>query len=217
VSDKLFHKRKARKKDSLARKKASRKAYDRVLIVCEDGKSSPAYLKDLCAHFRLNTANVEICGDECGSAPISVVNFAKTKARQDGDFDRVFCVIDVDSHGSLAKAKDKARRSRPKIELIITNPCFEFWLLLHFQYSTKPYGPSGKHSPCDCVIKDLRQQVNFENYEKGQRGIFGSSQDKLLDAVNHAKRLSEHNQRAATDNPSTGMHKLISYLQHLKS
>lgn len=44
-SDNLHHQRKARKKNEIARQKASREPYDRVLIVCEDSKSSPSYLE----------------------------------------------------------------------------------------------------------------------------------------------------------------------------
>jgi hypothetical protein len=40
-SEDLFHKRKARSANKLARKKANRASYDRILIVCEGEKTEP--------------------------------------------------------------------------------------------------------------------------------------------------------------------------------
>ncbi len=215
MSGKLFHKRKARKITSLNRRKARLAPYDRVLIVCEDGKSSPAYLKGLCADLRLSSANIEICGEECGSAPISVVNYAINKTRQDRDFDRVFCVLDVDRHDTLDAARDKARRhTAKKIDVIVSNPCFELWLLLHYQFTARPYGPKGKRSACDCVIKDLKEHLT--GYAKSKSGVYSSTKGKLSTAVQNATNLTEQNRSANAINPSTQMHKLVSYLQDLK-
>jgi len=46
-SDDLFHKRKAKNAQQLARRKARRAPYAKVLIVCEGEKTEPLYLNDL--------------------------------------------------------------------------------------------------------------------------------------------------------------------------
>lgn len=46
-SDDLFHKRKAKMALDLARRRARRASYDRVLIVCEGAKTEPNYLRNL--------------------------------------------------------------------------------------------------------------------------------------------------------------------------
>ena len=51
-----------------------------ILIVCEDSKSSPDYFDKFRKELRLSSVKVEVCGEECGSAPISVVDFAKEKS-----------------------------------------------------------------------------------------------------------------------------------------
>ena len=62
-TDNLHHKRKAKRNRELKRNRAKRAPYERVLIVCEGEKTEPLYFKDLVSYYRLNTANVEICGN----------------------------------------------------------------------------------------------------------------------------------------------------------
>ena len=142
-SDNLFRKRKKRQKDSLKRAKAKRDPYDVVLIVCEGEKTEPNYFEELRDAFKLNTANIEICGDECGSSPRNVVDHAIKKYRESKDYDRVYCIFDKDQHLTYNEALDKVRQTKlPKghsIYAITSVPCFEIWFLLHYRYSTKSY------------------------------------------------------------------------------
>jgi hypothetical protein len=96
--DQLFHRRKAKKVAALRREAQKREPYDVVLIVCEGGKTEPNYLKELRDAFKLSTANIRIAGDECGSSPRSVVNFALTEYRREKKYNRIFCVFDRDRH-----------------------------------------------------------------------------------------------------------------------
>ena len=62
---------------------------------------------------------------------------AEKAAKQERDenlaYDSVWCVFDVDDHPNLPDAQQMARDNR--IDLAISNPCFELWLLLHFRES----------------------------------------------------------------------------------
>ena len=78
MADQLFHRRKAKKAEALRREAHKREPYDLVLIVCEGGKTEPKYLQELRDAFKLSTANIRIAGDECGSSPRSVVDYALT-------------------------------------------------------------------------------------------------------------------------------------------
>jgi len=49
-----------RQAQKLARKKASRGRYPRVLIVCEGKKTEPNYFEEIRREFRLHTANVRV-------------------------------------------------------------------------------------------------------------------------------------------------------------
>ncbi len=215
-TDNLFHKRKERKAESLRRRRAMKAQYDVILIVCEGGKTEPNYFTELKKAFRLNNANVKICGR--GSDPFSVVDFAIKTFKLEPEFDRVYCVFDRDRHTTYHAALDKVKRTRlgkgSKIFAIPSVPCFEFWLLLHFTYTTKPFDAPAGDSICSRVIKELEKYLPA--YQKGDQDIFNKIQDKLDDAIANARRVEKFHQTSGTDNPSTLVHSLVEYLRDLK-
>jgi hypothetical protein len=217
--DQLFHRRKAKKADALRRDAEKREAYDLVLIVCEGGKTEPKYLQELRDAFKLSTANIRIAGDECGSSPRSVVDYALTTYRKEKKYNRVFCVFDKDRHPSYNEALERIRTARmgkgDTIEAITSVPCFEVWILLHFGYTTKAFGSTGSSgSICASVIKALKKHISV--YDKGTGGLFSSLMERLPDAMIHASQLVKHTEESGSDNPSTKMHQLVGYLRDLK-
>jgi len=69
---------------------------------------------------------------------------AKALDLLDKEFDKVFCVIDMDEMINKQKLMDKylilrKKNESEKIVFIETNPCTEFWFLLHYEYSTKTF------------------------------------------------------------------------------
>lgn len=219
-TDNLFHKRKARSKRQLERRAAKREAYAKVLVVCEGQKTEPFYFADLRNHFRLHTANVEICGD-CESDPGSVVRFAQQRYREERDtgdgFDKVYCVFDKDAHHSYSEALSMIASAKPRDTFTAINsvPCFEYWLLLHFIYSTKPYVASPGNSAGSQIITDLKQYL--PNYLKGTKGLFTQLLSSLEFAKNGAERSLVAANSASTDNPTTHVHKLVNFLQNIKT
>lgn len=219
-SDNLFHRRKAKRVDQLARRKVRREPCAKVLIVCEGEKTEPLYLNDLKDHYGLNSANVEICG-ECGSDPRSIFDYAKRRylieKRADDPFSSVYCVFDRDNHAHYQSALDKIGRATPKnvYKAITSVPCFEYWLLLHFCYSTKSYEPLPGNSACKQLISELKKYLS--NYEKGSAGIFLRLKPRLDCAKRNAARVLQESEQNHTDNPGTRMHELVQFLQDIKS
>lgn len=82
------------------------------------------------------------------------------------------CFIDVDfklgRDRELRNAIKFAKENR--ISLYLSNPCFEIWYLLHFNYSTKQYGSNEE------VIRDLKSHI-FD-YSKS-KDVFDRIQDDL--------------------------------------
>lgn len=199
---------------SLRRRRPQREPYSRVLIVAEGQKTEAAYFTGVAKHYRLSTANVVILGQ--GADPTAVVREAiklKRREQQRGDaYDRVFCVFDRDGHANFEPASQRA--SSMGIELARSWPCFEYWLLLHFSFSRKPYVRSGTRSPCDACIHDLREYM--PHYHKAQHDIFPLLLDRLEQAKDRAARA--HDDFLATEerNPSTEIHGLVDSLQRLK-
>jgi hypothetical protein len=215
-TDNLFHKRKERKAELLRRRRATKAPYDVILIVCEGAKTEPNYFTELKKAFRLSNANVRICGR--GSDPLNVVDFAIETFRREQEFDRVYCVFDRDRHTTYNAALDKVRRTRlgkgSKIFAIPSVPCFEFWLLLHFTYTTRPFDAPAGDSICSEVIEELKKHLSL--YQKGQHDVFYKIQDKLDKAITNARRVEQFHKTSGTVNPSTLVHSLVEYLRDLK-
>lgn len=204
----------------LNRRGPRREPYDRVLIVCEGSKTEPNYLRELIAHHQLSSANVEIFGDG-GSAPQSVVEHAIRLFEADPDYDSVFCVFDRDGHAlfdqavqrvlakELFRRDGKRKIGTARFETIASIPCFEYWVLLHFEYTTAPMPRFAQ------VLPRLRAIPALRNYDKGARGLFGLTSDRIPTALDHADRANRDAHAAGTDNPTTQMPVLIRYLQEL--
>ncbi len=209
-------KRRARRSRSLRRRGPTQDPRATLLIVCEGEKTEPQYFLSLCETLRL--ATVRVAGKECGNAPISVVDYAvdekkkrKRAQRGAGDpYDAVWCVMDVEGaqgHESLKRALDKARRNG--LETVLSNPCFEYWCLLHLEESGRPF------RDCDEVIKRL--QKSFPQYSKGQ-SFYGELKDKTEDALRRAERmLKNHPDDRVSRNPSTEVYRLVKRLRDIAS
>jgi hypothetical protein len=152
--------------------------YDVILIVCEVGKTEPTYFEELKGALRLSNARVRICGR--GTDPLSVVNFAIETYRRVPEFDCIYGVFDRDRHTTYDTAIDRVRHARlgkgTKISAITSVLCFEFWLLLHFVYTTRPFEAPPGDSICSRVIEELRKSI--PEYRKGRPDIYGTIQDK---------------------------------------
>ena len=200
-----------RRPNSYQRRGPQRERYDSVLIVCEGRKTEPFYFDGLKQAYKLSNANIRVTPAD-GTDPVSIVRFAERLASKEGDYDRVYCVFDRDGHTNFAEAIGLIREHG--YIPIISSPCFEIWVLLHFVYSTAPYNPAGNRSAGDLVLREV--QKHFDKYSKGLRDVYSHLEPKLADAIKHATRLTQHNADTGSSNPSTAMHQIVDYLRNLK-
>lgn len=199
---------------SFNRKKPRYKPQPTVLVICEDSKSGKGYLEDASRYFRVKVI-VEIT--HCGKT--DPLNIVKEAIARQGKFDQVFCAIDRDTHETFTDALNLARSSK-KVEVIVSYPCFEFWLLLHFAYSRKPYTAAGKLSAGDALIKDLRTYPGLENYDKGLvQGVFALllQENRFAIARGTAAKVIAEAIASGEMNPSTRMHELMDFFEKLSS
>jgi len=219
-SDNLFHKRKAKSADRLERRKAKRSSYDKVLIVCEGEKTEPHYFSECIKFYKLNTANVEVDGT-CGSSPRSIykqaVELREVELKREDPYDRIYCVFDKDSHETYDETLERISKYNPIgiFYAAVSVPCFEYWFLLHFKYTTKPYAATGNLSIGGEVLKELKEVM--PEYEKGNNNTFISLSPQIEFAKENAARSLNYANENHTDNPSTSIHDLIDYLQNLKN
>jgi hypothetical protein len=112
-------------------------------------------------------------------------------------FDEVWCVHDIDDHPKLDEARVMARDNG--IDLAVSNPSFELWLILHFRAN-----PGAQHR--DRMATILKQFIpEYDKHVEFQRVASGYE-----DAVTRARSLD----KGADDNgepgrnPTTGMWRL---------
>lgn len=207
--------RKPRHFSDLKRNKPQRSPSKRILIVCEGEKTEPNYFEEIRKKLELVTTDVVITGD-CDSSPDQVLTEAEKLYKESVDeqnkFDLVFCVFDKDSHKTYQGTIDKIKKKKPKdiFKAITSDPCFEYWYILHFTYTTKPYTRSGKKSPGDLVVSDLKNYI--PKYDKGKTHYYEQLKGKLHNAIIHAKRSNDEYDRAGGGIPTTKVHELIEWL-----
>jgi hypothetical protein len=206
----------ARKASSIKNRKTGTKLpKPKILIVCEGEKTEVDYLNLF--RKKLNLANIIIKIESSnGPAPISVVKYArvlnKAEIQQYGEseqFESTFCLYDTDTdkHKSLQQAKELAKKYR--YVSIISNPCFEYWLLLHYTYTRTLFSNSNE------CIKTLKKHLPL--YEKNNIRIhFKELMSKLEDAKDRSKKSCQDAKKDKEDNPSTNMHELIEKLETCK-
>lgn len=125
----------------------------------EGSKTEPNYLHEIRQIYRLHTANLAVYPSELGTAPIQVVEYAKTLFEQ-GDarksippraFEQVYAVFDRDDHNSYVNALNLAESLDGKLkndckqgvrfQAIASVPSFELWLLTALRRHPSPHPP----------------------------------------------------------------------------
>lgn len=207
--------RQARK---LARKKAQRGAYERILIVCEGEKTEPLYFEEIRREYRIHTANVRVLPSEAGTSPMQVVEFAKKVFFDEGKkFEKIYAVFDRDDHLRFHEAVDLARsldgklrtdeKERVAFLALPSIPCFELWFLLHYREVSHDIHRTS-------VMQELKRYL--PGYEKGQLGHFAITRDALPTAYRNAELLAREKERQGRDFPSTDIPVLVRLLTTLK-
>jgi len=199
----------ARSAASFNRPKPSLKQVPTVLILCEDSKSCLQYLRDAAAAYRA-TPKIRVL--HAGRTdPLGIVAAAVIEK---GKYDEVFCAIDRDTHHGFDEAVAEANKHG--VELIVSYPAYEYWLLLHFRYSRAGYVRQGNKSPGDCVVADLRACEGMQNYDKGtSASLFQRLEGRLGAASDHAVRALADALAVDEMNPSTRIHVLLGRIRNL--
>lgn len=210
-SDDLFHKRK-RKESSLKRAMPRMAPYGRYLIVCEGKKTEPYYFESLIDDYKLGN-NVKIA-PQTYTCPKQLVEYAINCIRNtSNEYDKIFCVFDKDKH---EKYYDALQLARDKKNIITVNsvPCFEYWLILHFEKTTRSFYSNPSKSAGQEAVNYLTRHIH--NYRKGRRDIYKITKRNINSAEKRAKIINEYSRSTQNDDPSTNIPELIKALRKLK-
>jgi RloB-like protein len=173
------------------RRPARRPIANKLLIVCEGQKTEPQYFKGIRKHKRLRTLQVTIVDASGRTNPIAIINRAiaeRQTIKADKGWepnDTVWAVFDGDEHRhqdpqnwNMAIAQAKTQ----KINLAITNPCFEFWYLIHFQDA---------FSQMNAIAAAKKLQKHIPNYTKAQTLFPDPLLSRTSDAIQRAEKIAK--------------------------
>ncbi|MBC3842833.1 AAA family ATPase [Streptacidiphilus sp. 4-A2] len=130
----------------LRRARATKAEKQRFLVYCEGANTEEIYLRGIKRELRDRPIDIVI-GPADGE-PMTLVRDAikhRDRVAKDSEerFDHVWCLFDVEApkpfsrpHGRLEEAVTAAGRAG--IGCALSNPCFELWLILHFQDCAVP-------------------------------------------------------------------------------
>ncbi|NNN21700.1 MAG: RloB domain-containing protein [Acidimicrobiales bacterium] len=132
-----------------------------------------------------------------------VVEARRRNTGEESEIDEIWCVFDLEwptNHPDLNDSGERARQAG--IKVAISNPCFELWLILHFQ---DHYG-----FLLSADVISLRRQLDGLTGKGLDPSIYMPS---ILNAVNRASELNSHHLQNDTafphNNPSSGMYQLL--------
>lgn len=123
--------------------------------------------------------------------------------------DMAFVIVDLDNKESKAKEIQQLEAKSRVEKFIVSNPTFEVWYLLHYEYSTRSYINT------DAVIRELKK--HYPGYEKTSE-MFPLLKDKMGNAITNAEKLEDYHKKEehlhpdVNCNPYTDVHKLVKKL-----
>lgn len=221
----------ARKHRELRRKENTRKQGIRRLIVTEGEKTEIYYFEEIRQRYRLSTTTISVIHSYKGTGPEKVVASAielflygnhvsyesqciKVEAKS---YDEVYIVFDRDEHYHYKAALDQISYNNKKHKnddkkavpfiAIPSNPCFEYWLLLHFN---------------NCRVLKHRDDIslllkkNFPEYDKASKTNFQQTKHKLKEAMQCAESINKDSSPISTESPYTGIPILLRALMTSK-
>jgi hypothetical protein len=195
----------ARQFSSLRRRAPTKAPKARMVLVCEGKNTEPDYFRAL--RQNLNKQSLEIKVVEAAGVPMTVAQEALRQAKilknsVGIEGDRVCAIFDRDEHPKFDEAIEFCRRH--KIMVGYTNPCFELWLIWHFEN----YGAnSHRHE----VQKAFARLVPDYSLAANKTADFS----KLMGGVDYACNWSKHHfdariaEGARYGAPSSQLHEII--------
>ncbi|RYD28552.1 MAG: RloB domain-containing protein [Verrucomicrobiaceae bacterium] len=190
------------------RKELRKRTVRRVLILCEDGKSSRDYL----ASFPFDKQQVEITcvgtGMSTDRLAREAVTYKNKAIKWKEPYQRIWIVFDRDE----ASAQQFGRAfelcgSHPEITACWSNECFELWYLLHYHLRDTAIGRQE-------IFREVSKLMECR-YDKADGKPFEKLKSKLNDALQNALRLEMQNRKLGEErrNPSTNVHELVQFLR----
>jgi hypothetical protein len=206
--------RRQRDSNSYSRRPANTEQQKRFLIVCE-GETEQIYFEYLSHEYnKLQAVIVIKCSH--GGTPDRAIKLAVTERNRlkadDNSYDQVWCVFDTEASTNKNVFDEAIRIAREeKLSLAISNPCFEYWFILHYEQTNVSL------ANCEDASKKLKRKLL--TYNKKQAALKALLPREILpqtkDAIQNAKACMlgmKQTNREEFPNPSTTVYELVEEL-----
>lgn len=202
------------------RKNKRKRTYNKKInIICEGAKnkSESAYFKALIrdCRFDTNSVHIEVLDTEINTG-LELVKVAKTllkKNKKFQDIDEYWVVYDKDKYTKHPHTFDEAYKSG--INIAFSSICFEVWILLHYEFTTRPFEKG------DDLIHYMKKEKKYINYEKANASTYQTTKFKIETAIRNAKKMNKiikeghPSSKIYELNPYTDIYKLIEKIKSL--
>lgn len=164
-----------------------------IRLFCEGRKTEPNYFNE---YFKAkgfhqpNMASKPKDNSPKGVAKAAMDEYSKASKQMKIPKDKIFiwAVFDRDQHVGIPDAI--ARLSGTPIGIAFSNICFEYWILLHYENTSRQF------VDCD-AIKSYIHQHHDKDYEKAN-DHYMRLKDKIPHAIKHAQQLADNQRQYAT-------------------
>lgn len=201
------------------RGKDRRKPKDRILILCEGKETEPNYFKglkrDKHQRNKLAALRIEVYDSRKTTGKELVIQakvLKETAQNERNPYDDVWVVIDKDGYTKHPHAFDQAYAN--KINIAFSSISFEYWFLLHFSETSKPFHKA------DQLIRHLKSNY-MTGYQKSDDNYL-RLKEKTETAITHAVRIRKNYQHEIDSgkkiyefNPYTDVDILVNKLLNL--
>ncbi len=177
----------------------------RHLIVCEGKRTEPLYFEGMRASLsEQNRGKLHIDVLGTGKHTLDLLEFAIEKARSSANsYAHVWVVYDKDDFDErefdeVTRRCAEARVGNTQFHAIWSNPCFELWPLLHFEYTSAPM-TSGE---CARRLDREMRRACGRSYEKAFRDLYELLAGRCPAAQLNAERLLKEHANLGHTKPS---------------
>ena len=195
----------------MARPDKKRKFLRRIAVV-GDGVTEKIYFEQLKEIERIKDIVIKpelTSKSSKGGSYKKAINTAKSLEEE--GYDHVYCLIDFDTVLSENKLSDFTQELKgintEEITIYINNPCFETWVLVHYEKTGKAF------SDCDTVgktvTKHLKDYCKHQEYLR-KKNLYKTLRPQLeTNAIPNAEFLEDNREEKGTNYPRAEVFKIF--------
>lgn len=193
-------------------KKAYKRKRNPILLLVLEGRNKTE--RKYFSHYQVRECNYKLVIKDSGATDVMgmarrATNLYKEYQMDAALGDRAFCLIDMDLREDKYNAYLKAQQTYHNITLIVSNPCFEVWLLYHFTENPRA------ESSSQAVKEQMKKYIPEYNESMDVYAQY-DLKEKYMVAINRSEKknaLYEEKRTLVDRNPYTEVQKLICILK----